>query len=100
MDFELNKSKFINLIWKKALDVYLIHENYYMLFTIYRLMMTDKWFVLGNYFVILLTFVEPIVVFFICILIGYVKDFIFNILSKFILIKKIKLSFYKYIDEF
>ena len=94
------KSNIINKISKNTLDVYLIHENYYVLHLIYNYMKTSTWINFGGYNVIILTICIPILIFVICIIISFIKDLIFLFIKKMRIAKKCVNSFYNYIEKF
>lgn len=94
------KSEVINKISKNTLDVYLIHENFYVQHLIYNYMKTSTWINFGGYTLIALTIFVPILIFIICIIISLVKDFIFKFISRRKSVKKSIDKFYNYIEEF
>lgn len=94
------KSKKINVLSKYVLDVYLIHENYYMLNVIYIWMLTSTWYKLNGYLVIALTIITPIIIFFICIIISVLKNILFKFITSRMVWKKTSNRIYKYLNDF
>ena len=85
---ELNiKSKIINSISSVSLDIYLIHDNY----LIRKLYKPVKY--------IILIFIVTMVIFIICIMIGYIRKFIFNKINRLKIIKNKKIKLKNKIDS-
>ncbi len=94
------KSKKINAIAKHTLDVYLIHENYYVIMRLYWYLKTGLWHQWSGYIVILLVIFVPIIIFGICILISMLKTKLFQFISNRKIIKRTKRKVYQYIEDF
>lgn len=95
------KSKFINKLAKNSIDVYLLHENYYIFIVIYKILKTTNWYIkYGGIKTLILIIIFSIIVYIICYLISIIKDFIFKIISKTEVIKIISNKITKFIEEY
>ena len=96
---EIKNSK-INFVSRVVLDVYLIHENYYMIFYIYEVLQTKIWGQFGLYNLILLVIMWTLIIFIACILLGLIRDFIFDFVGRRRLFVKTQDKFYNYLERF
>ena len=87
-------------ISKVILDVYLIHENYYMISYLYFLLKTRTWYQYGAELIILMVIVGSILIFICSLLLGYVRYFISMFIGKRKFVIKIKEKFYCYLENF
>ena len=96
---ELNiKSKIINSISSVSLDIYLIHDNY-LIRKLYK-PVNDYIYpkVLGLKYIILI-FIVTMLIFLICIIIGYIRKFIFNKINRLKIVKNKKIKLKNKIDS-
>lgn len=94
------KSNVINKIGKNVVDVYLIHENYYISSVLYTWIGVSKWLNYSGYAIIALTILVPIIIFAVCILISFIKGLFCNFLESRKIYRKVSNIFYNYIEKF
>lgn len=93
------KNKIINFISKYTLEVYLIHENFYLLQYIYKLIKIDYTIKYRYYIVIIAVIATSLFIFFCCIIIGIIRNLMFSLIKKIGIFNGIKKATKKYIDE-
>lgn len=93
------RSKKVNYIAKYTLDVYLIHESYYILKYLYKWIRIDDVLKCKYYIVILAVLAVTFLIFSICIVIGIVRNIIFKIVNRIQLFQNIKEKIKNYISE-
>ena len=92
------KSKFINYISQLTLGVYLIHDNDYVRANIYKFLKVEKP-IIDSYSIIVHVIVVSILIFVVCLIIEAIRQLLFKLIGKIKLSKKIKESYYNYINE-
>lgn len=92
------KSNFINSVAKHVLDVYLIHENFYVIQTIYIWLKTLNWLNYNIYIFTILVLIVPVFIFWISIGISLIKAWIFKIVSSIKTVKKMSDKFYDFMN--
>ena len=92
------KSKIINSLSSVALDIYLVHDNY-LLRKLYK-PVNDYIYprVLGLKYIIII-FIVTMLIFIICIIIGYIRKFIFNKINRLKIVKNKKIKLKNRIDS-
>ena len=93
------KSKIVNCISKYTLDVYLIHESFYISHYAYKWMGIDNYINSKYYKVVLVILVAVLLIFIICIIVGILRSIIFKLINKIKIYKKIKYRIKKYLSE-
>lgn len=94
------KSNVINKIGKYVLDVYLIHENYYILSVLYIWIGVSSWLRYSGYIIVILTILVSIIILIICILLSIIKSGLFKFIESRKIYYKVSNKFYDYIKKF
>ena len=76
------RSKRINFISLFTLDVYLIHENLYIVEYLKKIFVFEKWLQYNGYKIIIFTLLSTVLVYICCIILGIIKKRLFTIISK------------------
>lgn len=92
------KSKIVNYISKYTLDVYLIHESFYISQNLYKWIGIND-FINHKYYVIIVIIVTTLIIFITCIMIGILRNMLYKLIGKIKIYKKIKYRIKKYITE-
>lgn len=93
------KSKFINNISKLTLGIYLIHNNYYLRYPLFKFLKING----GPYYsykFLLYYLIIGLVVFICCAIIEYIRQIVFKFLYKRKISKKIRDNFYSFLESF
>lgn len=93
------KSKLINNISKLTLGIYLIHNNYYLRYPLFKFLKING----GPYYsykFLLYYLIIGLVVFICCAIIEYIRQTVFKFLYKRKISKKIRDSFYSFLGSF
>lgn len=93
-------NKRVNWVSKVTLDVYLIHENYYMLAFIYPFLRVGEWSLWGSVNVILLVILMTMVIFIFCTICGLVRMKLFGWLEGSLVVKGVKQRVSGYVKDF
>jgi hypothetical protein len=96
--FTIN-SKFINKIAPLVFGVYLIHENPYVVQLIYQRLGFGPGLDLNSYAVFLKVILTTIGIFAVCLIIEWIRQLLFKLISKLWISNKIKNKWYKYLEE-
>lgn len=92
-------SKKINYIARYTLDVYLIHESYYILKFLYKWVKIDVVLKYKYYTVILAVLIVTLIIFFSCVAIGIIRNTIFKLFNKIKPYQNFKEKIKKYISN-
>lgn len=92
------KSKFINYISRLTLGVYFIHDNDYVRATIYKFLKVENP-IIDSYNIIIYVIAIAILIFIACLIIEAIRQLLFALISKLKIAKKIRESYYNYINN-
>lgn len=93
------KNKVVNYLAKSSLEIYLIHENYYVCTNIYSILNTKQWLKYSNITIITYIFGLTIIFYILCIIISLIRMYLFKGLSKTNLLNKIINNVLVYINN-
>ena len=93
------KSRKINFIARFTLDVYLIHENYYIMQYLYNWIHIDKILKLSCYKIFVIVIIGSILIFSVCIIIGIIRNLWFKLIDKIKIYQKFKCKVINYVKE-
>ena len=94
------RSKKVNFVSKVVLDVYFVHDNLYAKPIFYNFIRTSSWLSLRPVIVLLLILLFSLLIFFVGIIIGIIRYYLFMFIDRRRCVIKFKDKFYNYLDEF
>lgn len=94
------RSRFLNRVAKNVLDVYLIHENFFMMGRLWGWLEVGEWVTYSGYKMIVLVILFSCLVFFSCITLGEFRRKLFRFVGNRKFLLRFREKFYYYISNF